>query len=89
MVIYPHNLYGSDDGQSNYGQLISSANGFADVSINFSPAQGGNYFTQRFNHPMAAYPSAANDPDDSGRFTSYRIVRTGVKIIPVSNITVR
>jgi len=38
---------------------------------------------------MASHASSGNDPDDSGRFTSFRVVRTGIKIMPVSNITVR
>jgi len=38
---------------------------------------------------MSKYLSDENDPNDNGRFVSYRVVRTGIKIMPVSNITVR
>jgi len=41
-----------------------------------------------YDHPMAPF-GTANPANTLARFTSYRVVRTGIRIYPLSNITVR
>jgi len=81
MVVFPHNLVysnGYDSPALGYTNIINTGSADLFVALN----------TTKTNHPMSPFGSF-NPGSDTARFTSYRVVRTGIRVYPLSNITVR